>query len=59
LTAERAQDDPPALMEIAEKAQHPESLAQEHHSECSAEFCQLTDSNSTLKEQLHKCQNGK
>ncbi|ERF71390.1 hypothetical protein EPUS_07418 [Endocarpon pusillum Z07020] len=55
LTAERAQDDLPALIEIAEMTKHPEQLAHAHHDECSAEFCQFTDSNSTLKEQLHKC----
>lgn len=53
--ADRGQNDLPALIRIVENTTAPSSFAHPDHDSCSTEFCQFSDENSTLKEQLHKC----
>ena len=48
----------PALVDVIEKAPHPETFAHLGHERCSAQFCELSQENSTLKKQLHKCNGG-
>ena len=58
-SADRAQGDMPALIEILEKAPRPDLFAHHGHSECSAELCEFSHESSVLKEQHHKCQGAK
>lgn len=48
----------PALVDLLEKAPRPDAFAHFGHENCSAQFCELSQENSALKKQLHKCDSG-
>ncbi|OJD30428.1 ankyrin repeat-containing [Diplodia corticola] len=54
-SAERGEEEFPALIEVVERSPVPAQFSQEGHSQCTSDYCQLADENTTLKKQLHKC----
>ncbi|WXC67616.1 hypothetical protein SNK03_013428 [Fusarium graminearum] len=55
-SSERGENDIYALMELAEQAKNSDALSHPEHETCSATQCLFQDENSTLKKQLHKCE---
>ena len=53
--AQRKHGDIPAILEIVESSSNPSMFAHRGHEDCTPEFCEFADENSTIKKQLHKC----
>ena len=53
--AQRKHGDIPAILEIVESSSNPSTFAHRGHEDCTPEFCEFADENSTIKKQLHKC----
>ena len=53
--APRKHVDMSAILEIVQSSANPAMFAHQDHDDCTSEFCEFADENSTLKKQLHKC----
>ena len=54
--APRKHVDMSAILEIVQSSANPAMFAHQGHDDCTSDFCEFADENSTLKKQLHKCQ---
>ena len=53
--APRKHVDMSAILEIVQSSENSAMFAHQDHDDCTSEFCEFADENSTLKKQLHKC----
>ena len=53
--AERRHGDISAIMSIVQSSSNPAMFAHKGHDDCTPEYCELANENSTVKRQLHKC----